>query len=399
MCDTDTYTHTHICIVIHIYTSTHIHTDKTTWAATHVCVCMNHGTCTCMHVVYVYCVYACLCQCVHVRYGYTYTRTRRRTFVTHIYTRTHIHTVRLHVRPLMRVCVRTVAHVHMCLFDGAVTLMCRCAMYIQTQTHCDVHIYTRTHIHTDRLHVRPLTSVFVWIMVHVHMCLFWCMLFTCIACITRVCFNVYMYDIDMYTHRHVHAHLWHTYTHTHFHTETLREWPLMRVCVWIVVRVHVCLFACTWYACIVYGVSVSMYRCVIQIHTRIHTYALWYTYTKVHTSIQTDYMSDRSCARVYELWYMYTCVSLRVCCTRVLCMVRLCQCIDVWYRYRHAYTHMHCDTHIDTYTHPHRQDYMSGHSCVCLYESWYMYTCVSLHACCIRVLRVCVSVSMYTCVI
>ena len=60
---------------------------------------------------------------------------------------------------------------------------------------------------------------------------------------------------------------------------------------------------------------------------------------------------------------------------------------------------MHCDTHIHKYTHPYRQDYTSGHSCVCLYESWYMYTCVSLHACCIRVLCVCVSVSMCTCVI
>jgi len=124
-------------------------------------------------------------------------------------------------------------------------------------------MYIYTHVHIFILQELPLTSVFIWIMVHLCVCLFGCILFTCIVCIKHVCFYRYMYDIDMYTHIHVHAHLWHTYARTHIHTDTLHEWPLMRVCAWIVVYVNMCLFACTLYTCIVYGTSVSTYRCVI----------------------------------------------------------------------------------------------------------------------------------------
>jgi len=113
----------------------------------------------------------------------------------------------------------------------------------------------------------------------------------------------------------------------------------MCVCVWIMVHVHMCLFLCILY-------------------TRI--------------------VRMRVCVYVYCVWYI--CVNAQM--------------YDI-----NTYTHIRICIVMHMYTHPYRQDYMSGHSCVCLYESWYMYTCVSFYPCYIRILCLCVSVSMCTCVI
>ena len=229
---------------------------------------------------------------------------------------------------------------------------------------------------------------FVWIMVHLYMCLFACMLFTCIVCMC-VCVNVKKYDIDMDSHTHTRAFVTHINNRTHIHTDRLHEWPLMRVCVWIVVYLHMCFFARMLCTCIVYGASVSMYGCVIQIHTRIHTYTVWYTYTHIHTSIQTR-LHERPlmCVFVWIMAHVHMCLFPCMLYTCIGCM-RVC--VNVYMYDINMCTHIHIDAHLwHTYSHVHtsiQTDYMSGHSCVWVYELWYVYTCVSSHVRCVRVLR------------
>jgi hypothetical protein len=133
----------------------------------------------------------------------------------------------------------------------------------------------------------------------------------------------------IYTHKHTHTlcgKYLHTYTHPY--RQDCMSGRSCGVFVWIVLQVHLCLFACTLCRCVVY---LRLYQCAVH---------------------DTD---------------------------------------------RYVHTHIHTVTRI--YTRPYRQDYMSGHSCVCLYESGYMYKSVSFHACCSHVLCVCVSVPMCTCMI
>ena len=108
-----------------------------------------------------------------------------------------------------------------------------------------------------------------------------------------------------YTNTHSRKFVTDTYTRAHIDTDRLHERPLMCVCVWILVNVHTCPFACISCTCIVSMLvcfnmqmyNIDMYLIGVTLHTYTDTRAV-NTYTHVHTSIQTDYMSDRSCVCV-----------------------------------------------------------------------------------------------------
>jgi len=59
----------------------------------------------------------------------------------------------------------------------------------------------------------------------------------------------------------------------------------------------------------------------------------------------------------------------------------------------YVYTYIICDTHIHTYAHPYRHDYVSGHSCVCVCVNCGTCTHVSL---CMHVVYV--SCAWYGCI-
>ena len=86
-----------------------------------------------------------------------------------------------------------------------------------SSTSLQQHICAHTHIRTDRLHERPLTCVFVWIMVHLYMyCTY-----------MFVCRGVDVWYRYIYTHKHTHT-VWHISTHVHTSIQTkLHEWPLI----------------------------------------------------------------------------------------------------------------------------------------------------------------------------
>ena len=106
-------------------------------------------------------------------------------------------------------------------------------------------------------------------------------------------------------------------------------------------------------------------------------------------------MSERFCVCMYESLHTHVSLCINVVVLCIMCVGINAQMCDIHTKIR---THTR-DTHIHTYTHPYRQDYVSGHSCVCLYESWYMYSYVFLHACfCIRALCIwCLCVNVQIC--
>jgi len=180
-----------------------------------------------------------------------------------------------------------------------------------------------------------------------------------------------MYDIDTYTHTNIHT-LCGTYLHTYTHPyrQNYMSGRSFSVFVWIVLQVHMCLFACTLCRCIVY---LRLYQCAVRATNTGWRRVIGCFIFIFHLSQKSPETSGTLARRDLQLKASYS--SLSPC--------------------RYIHTHIHTVTRI--YTRPYRQDYMSVHTCVCVYESWYMYTCVSFYAYCIRVLCACVSV--YTCIV